>query len=75
MSDSVTSWTVARQDPLSMEFSRQEYWSGWPCPPPGDLLDSGIRPVSPALQTEFLPLSDWGSPLFSLVFLNQAIWL
>ena len=45
-------WTVAHQAPLSVGFSRQEYWSGLPCPPPGDLLDPGITPVplmSPAL--------------------------
>ena len=48
----VTPWTVARQAPLSMGFSRQEYWSGLPCPPPGDLPDPGIEPaslMSPAL--------------------------
>ena len=39
----VTPWTVAHQTPLSMEFSRQEYWSGWPFPPPGDLPDPGLR--------------------------------
>ena len=44
----VTPWTVAHQAPLSMGFSRQEYWSGVPCPPPGDLHDPGIKPVSPA---------------------------
>ena len=38
----VTPWAVARQAPLSMEFSRQEYWSGLPCPPPGDLSDPGM---------------------------------
>ena len=42
-----TPWTVARQAPLSMGFSRQEYWSGLPCPP-GDLPDPGIEPASPA---------------------------
>ena len=42
-------WTVARQAPLSMGFSRQEYWGGLPCPPPGDLPDPGIKPESPAL--------------------------
>ena len=42
----VTPWTVAHQAPLSVGFSRQEYWSGLPCPPPGDLPDSGIKPVS-----------------------------
>ena len=50
-----TSWTVARQAPLSMGFSRQEYWSGLPFPSPGDLPDPGIEPGSPALQTDSLP--------------------
>ena len=48
----ITSWTITRQTPLSMEFSRKEYWSGLPFPPPGDLPDSGIKLtclVSPAL--------------------------
>ena len=66
---STTPWTVARQAPLSMGFSRQEYWSGLPCPPPGDLLDSGIKPMSPAapaLQADCLPLSHQGSPGYSL---------
>ena len=44
VSDSVTLWTVAHQVPLSMEFSRQEYWSQLPCPPPGGRLDPGIDP-------------------------------
>ena len=42
-----TPWTIARQAPLSMGSSRQEYWSGLPCPPPGDLLNPGIEPASP----------------------------
>ena len=42
----VTPWTVAHQVPLSMGFSRQEYWSRLPCSPPGDLPDSGIEPLS-----------------------------
>ena len=46
-------WTVAYQAPPSMEFSRQEYWSGFPFPSPGDLPDLGIEPRSPALQTHF----------------------
>ena len=46
----VTLWTAAHQAPLSMGFSRQEYWSGLPCPPPEDLPDPGIEPGSPALQ-------------------------
>ena len=49
-----TLWTVAHQAFLSMEFSWQEYWSGLPFPPPGDLLDSGIEPVSLALASRFL---------------------
>ena len=53
----VTPWTVAHQAPLSVRFSRQEYWSGLPCPPPGDLPDSGIEPVSPALVGEFFTTS------------------
>ena len=41
-----TPWTVAHQAPLSMGFSRQEHWSGLPCPPPGNLPDPGIKPIS-----------------------------
>ena len=52
---SVTPWPVARQAPLSMEFSRQDYWSGLPFPSPGDLPDPGIEPGSPALQADSLP--------------------
>ena len=57
--------TVACQSPLSMGFSRHEYWSGLPCPPPGDLPDPGIEPaspVAPVVQADSLPLSHWGSP-------------
>ena len=46
-----TLWTVARQAPLSMGFSWQEYWSGLPCSPPGDLSDPGIKPASLASLT------------------------
>ena len=54
MSDSfVTPWTVARQAPLSVGFSRQEYWSGLPFPPPGDHPDPGIEHTSPALAGRF----------------------
>ena len=52
--DSVTSWTLARQVPLPMGFSRQEYWSGLPFPSPGDLPNSGIEPRSPTLWTDSL---------------------
>ena len=62
----VTLWTVARQASLSMRVSRQEYWSGLPFPPPGDLPNSGIKPVSPmslALVGRFLTTSaTWGAP-------------
>ena len=50
-----TPWTVAYQAPPSMEFSRQEYWSGLPFPSPGDLPGPGIEPRSPALQADALP--------------------
>ena len=55
MSDSGTPWTVAYQAPLSMRFSRQEYKSGLPFPSPGHLPNPGIKPESPALQTDALP--------------------
>ena len=50
-----TPWTVAYQAQRSMGFSRQEYWSGQPFPSPGDLPNPGIKPWSPALQTDALP--------------------
>ena len=50
-----TPWTVAHQAPLSTEFSRPEYWSGLPCPPPGDLPNPGIKSRSPALNVDSLP--------------------
>ena len=49
-------WTVARQAPLSVEFSRYEYWSGLPCPPPGDLPNPKTEPMSPAACRQFLYL-------------------
>ena len=54
-------WNVACQD-LSMEFSRQEYWSGQPFPPPGDLPDPGVEPRSPALQADALRSEPPGEP-------------
>ena len=59
-----TSGTVACQAPLSMEFPRQEYWSGLPFPTPGDLPDPGIEPESlssPTFQADSLPLGHLGS--------------
>ena len=69
----MTPWTVARQPPLSMEFSRQEYWSGLPFPS-GDLSDLGIKPespVSPALQADSLLLSHWGSHIRARLFKGE----
>ena len=57
-----TLWTVVCQAPLSMEFSRQKYWSGQPFPSPGDLPDPGIKLGSPALQTDFLLFESLGNP-------------
>ena len=57
------SWTVAHQAPLSMGFSRQEYWSGWPFPFPGHLPDPGIEPGSLALQAGSLLTELPGKPL------------
>ena len=57
-----TPWTAAHQAPLSMEFSRQEYWSGLPCPPPGDLPNPGAEPRSPALYVDSLPAEPPGKP-------------
>ena len=54
VSDSATPWTVAHQAPLSMGFSRQEYWRRLPCPAPGDLPHPGNEPGSPALQADSL---------------------
>ena len=58
----MTPWTVAHQAPLSVGFSRQEYWSGLPFPSPGDLLDSGIETVSPALAGWFFTVEPPGKP-------------
>ena len=59
----MTPQTVAHQAPLSMGFSRQEYWSGLACPPPGDLPNPGIKPRSPALQADSLPAEPPGKPV------------
>ena len=58
----VTPWAVAYHAPLSMEFSRQEYWSGLPLPSPGDLPDPGIEPGSPTLQADALLSEPPGKP-------------
>ena len=58
-----TPWTIAHQAPLSMGYSRQECWSGLPCPPPGGLPNSGIQPGTPALQADSLPCEPLGNCL------------
>ena len=60
-------WTIARQAPLSMEFSRQEYWSGLPFPSPGDLPDPGIKPGSPALWADSLTSEPLGKPKYPVI--------
>ena len=60
-----TLWTVAHQAPLSMGFSRQDYWSGLPFPSPGDLPDPGIEPRSPTLQADALPSAPPGKPVLT----------
>ena len=60
----VTLWTAAHQAPLSIGFSRQEYWSGLPCPPPGDLPNPEIESQSPALQADASPLHSRDAPLY-----------
>ena len=63
MFNSATPWTVARQAPLSMGFSRQAYWSGLPFPAPGDLPDPAIKPRSPKLRADSLPSESPGNLL------------
>ena len=80
-----TLWTITHQVPLSMGFSRQEYWSGLPCPPPGDLPNPGIEPASlesPALAGRFLAgYSSWDcrsrtqlSTIFFSFFTTSTTW-
>ena len=73
-----TPWTAAHQAPLSMGFSRQEYWSGLPCPSPGHLPHPGIEPASPALQADSFPLRHQRNPQWQLVNpvnLGSSGWL
>ena len=72
----VTSWTVAHQGPPSMEFSRQEYWSGLPFPSPGDLPNPGTEPGSPALRADALPSEPPGNPLIpvSVQFSHSVVF-
>ena len=71
----VTLWTVTHQAPLSMGFSRQEYWSELPCPPPGDLLNPGTEPTSlfPALADGFFITSaTWEAPKIVVLMLSHV---
>ena len=70
VSDSATLWTVACQALQPMGFSRPEYWSGFPGPPPGDLPDPGIKPVSPALAGRFFTIEPGGKPRLRAVAFN-----
>ena len=74
----VTLWAVAHQASLSMRFSRQEYWSGLTWPPPGDLPDPEIKPVSsvsPALAGGFFTISTtWEAPRWESIFKNNFYW-
>ena len=56
-------WTLACWAPPSMGFSRQEYWNGLPCPPPGDLSDPGIEPAFPALASGLFSIEPPGKPI------------
>ena len=80
MSDSFDPMDCSPPAPMSMEFSRQECWSGVPCPSPGDLPDPGIELRSPTLQVDSLPAEPQGKPkntgvgrlsLFQQIFPNQ----
>ena len=69
-----TPWTVARQAPLSMEFARQEYWSGLPFPSPKVLPNLGIEPESPVLQADSLPFEPpYLCRLYLLIFIMLKI--
>ena len=76
----MTPWTVTCQAPLSLEFSRQEYWIEWPFPSPGHLPNSVTEPLSPALQTDSLPSEPPGKPagaVYQLLIIGDTFqnWL
>ena len=70
----MTPWTVACQSPLSMGFSRKEYWSGLPFPSPGDLPDLGIKPRSPALQSDSLLTEHQAAEYWWRISPNRVGW-
>ena len=75
-----TPWTVAQQAPLSMEFPRQQYWSGFPFPSPGVFSNTGIKPMSPTLAGGFftpeMPGKPWWthSSFFITKCIEQLLW-
>ena len=78
VSSSATPWTVACQAPLSMEFSKQEYWSGLPFPPPGDSPYSGIKPAyhaPPVLAGRFFTTAPRGKPCVLLQGQSVLAWV
>ena len=78
VSDSVTQWPVARQAPLSMGFSRQEYWSGLPFPPPRILSNPGGKPMSPeslALAGQFFTTEPPGKTSYLSTILPYCVLL
>ena len=66
----VTPWTMDHQAPLPTEFSRQEYWSGWPFPSPGDLPNPGIEPTSPTLAGRFFTTEPPGKPCSQIIMMK-----
>jgi len=64
----LTPWAVAHQPPLSMGFSRQEYWNGLPFLSPVDLPDPGIKPTSPALSGRFFTSESPGNLIISVIY-------
>ena len=69
-----TPWTVAHQATVSMGFSREEYWSGLPSPPPGDLPNPGIEAGSPALKADSSPLSHRGTPIADIDLVTMLLF-
>ena len=73
-----TPWAVACQAPLSVGFSRQEYWSGFPFPSPGDLPNPGIKPRSNAFQADALSSEAPGKPrvyIFTIIYIDICIYV
>ena len=73
MSDSAKLWAAACRALLSKGFTSQEYWSGLPCPPPGDCPNPGIEPGSPALQVDSLPTELLGKPKVITIIKHREI--